>query len=266
MDICDFICIGINQDYAREITREGFQKQSVKMAATIFRQNIEQAQNLVDMPGMVANAVYELGKAWSIAHVETTGKPWTGEILPKDKADDVVKRHRELYSLAKEDPSFSLKDSPFTLIHMGFMNPELPLGQGYQSIVKGMIVYAWGACENLMRMLYEDATGKQAKSFQSAWGLYKAFQTAFETTNPGVYDAVKNDRIRAFWLVRNVIVHSNAVIDSSFIKDSEAVTGLDEFRSLGIGKPIPLTSPIVSRLVNSFHDAVWDVIREFDQL
>lgn len=268
----DYICIQINQDYARNFSRNHFKKIEVKNAAAVFLKSMEDAQNPVDMPAAVATATRQLAKTWAIAYYETTKKPWLGKLVNKKEAREmVIKKHHELYAMEKKGALFNLGDTPFSLLHTEHMNPELKLGDRFRSCVNAMLVYAWTAFEELAKTLYTNAAQEKPKRFASREGREKAFIKSFAKTAPSLAASITDYRLESFALLRNAIVHDNGIItkldefEGVASKQHEARLFLQEILVAGVGSRIPTEAALINRWVNGFCDATWSLIDEFDR-
>jgi hypothetical protein len=274
MDVADFICIQINQDYARNLNRTDFRKPDVKSAAALFVESLRHAQNIVDMPGGITTAERELAKAWAIAYNEVIGHPWIGqdERLEPEKKNRLFERYHQIYKEAKQGSLFTFTDTPFSLIHAEFMNPELGLPDWFRSCVNAMIVYTWAAFEDLIRTLYKDATGLEPARFHTRKGRRKAFSDSFSVTAPSLANSMVDYRLDTFALLRNAIAHNSGVITEISVfsdlvtEQPSAGPYVQEILSGSDGMQIPTQATLMNRWINGFCDAAWHLIGEFDIL
>ncbi len=90
-------------------------------------------------------------------------------------------------------------------------------------------------------------------------GIKSAYWAAFGDQNIG--SIIEGESLRSLASVRNVIVHKAGMVDEEFKGDLSAIP---PFRSIGIGKRIPIDGALVQDLIHPVVNSAIDLIRSVD--
>jgi hypothetical protein len=157
---------------------------------------------------------------------------------------------------------------------------EPETAEGIDSILKGMITGMWTAFEVLVEMIWnavdEARPNLKAQITKPEWAdaglrsLPKAqnlYRVTFKVDHQSILDSLENEKALALALTRNIIVHTNDMIDERFDKQrSKLKTGaLSCFANVKINQKIELTGEIVRDLITPIPSLGFDLIREVDQ-
>ena len=103
-------------------------------------------------------------------------------------------------------------------------------------------MYSFNLSEDLGEFL------KTKFNFSSADDRTRAYETAFKM-DASVASAAKDTTLQAFTHLRNVVAHSNGVIDTKFLGKAKGCKPLASLAQLGLGAKIPINGKLIDEFV-----------------
>lgn len=163
MDALGYIAIEIDHELFVQIEDAKLRSPSVKKAAESFRINVAQISHMNNVPNLVAESMYYLAESWAEACFQTIGeRHW-----PREKWDDratyleIQKAHKKIYPELKQRSKQWGGMPPMHLLHIEYMDPEIPLASALEGLARSMIVSAWASIEALAQELWVDVVNER---------------------------------------------------------------------------------------------------------
>jgi len=275
----------------KNLLRQTFQSAACNSPATRFAASIQHLHSLITVPGFCFMA----GEEWGISVVRAMNE--TGISNPDDKA--VQQRASQIwdeYDLGGFDASRidHFYEATGNAVTMATLPGRENTHSALHNFLKTLIVQAWGAIEVLAEELWKESllqkpsldtqtswtnTERKLSGFSSRSKIANQYRFTFRQDNANILLLLDGSIFHSLAIVRNVIVHSNGVVDDDFVKDIAGyevfpktspptllpLPELQPFKSLKQGDAIQFTGKLARDFIEPVPKLGFEIIKSIDE-
>ena len=149
--------------------------------------------------------------------------------------------------------------------------------EGIDAVLTGMITGMWTSYEVLLEQIWNavvaerphiksSITNKEWKQagLRSLLKVRRLFGYTFRVNEVEIFRILNDNRIDALALTRNLLIHTDGVIDTEFDSRRASIPGLNCFSSTQCGDKIQLTGNIVCNLLEPTVALGFDLLKHVD--